>query len=234
MYTDSDRYRDLCEPFINDGYITGFRSVVKQGKEATVLLCAAGSSIEADSLALKLYRDEGFRNFRNDTGYLRGKVWDRRLLKRLNVVKHEVWVDTEYKALRTLYDEGVRVPKPYARIDHGILMELVGAGEDPAPLLKDVRLTRPEARRILDQITSAIDSMPSLGVVHADLSAFNILYYDAAPIIIDFPQSVSVSAHDDPFPIFKRDVDNVRDYFEKYDCDIKEDMATTLWSQYYR
>ena len=234
LYTDFNRYHELCAPFINEGYITEFCRVVKKGKEATVLCCKAAATLGVDFLALKLYKDEEFRNFRNDAGYIKGKVWDKRLLKRLKVVKHEIWVETEYNILVSLFDAGVRVPKPCVKINQGILMEFIGIEEEPAPLLKNAHLEREEAFRVFDQIISSLKVMLSCGVVHGDLSAFNILYNGREAIIIDFPQSIFISTHDEPFTLFERDVENICGHFVKYGCEIPEDFAVDLWSQYYR
>ena len=235
MYTDFDRYNEMCRPFIDEGYITEFTRVIKKGKEATVLCCRADPSLSVPYLALKLYKDSGFRNFKNDAPYLDGKVWDKRLLKRMKTVKHDVWVNTEYEVLRLLHENGVRVPKPYLHIGQGILMDFIGVDDDEAPLLKNVDLDKEKALSLFQRIIDMIENMLRHNVVHGDLSAFNILYDGKDPIIIDFPQSIYISSHRDPFPLFCRDIDNIYSFFSRHGvAGSSTEHAIDLWSRYCR
>ncbi len=236
MYTDFDRYRDICIAFERDGFITGPSRVIKRGKEATVLCCAAAESLGVDEVALKIYKDAEARNFRNNAEYLRGKVWKRRDLAHLHAFKHELWVDTEYQTLRTLSEAGVRVPKPYVQIDHGVLMEHVVMDGEDAPQLKDVRLSEAHAADALQEILDALDTMLDCRVVHGDLSAFNILYDGERPVIIDFPQAVHTQNNDHAWELFRRDVENVFAHFARLgvcsDTDAGE-AAEDLWTRHY-
>lgn len=216
MYTDTDRFRDIASAFIDAGYIVGEGLLVKRGKEASVLRCPAHPSLGVDTVALKIYRDQEFRNFRNDARYLHGRVWKRRDVAHLKTSKAHLWVETEYRILCELSDAGVRVPRPYTQIGRGIVMEFIGENGEAAVPLKDVRLAAERAPRVFDEIVEAIDGMLGCGVIHGDLSAFNILYDGHHPVIIDFPQSVRVSTHDDPYTLFRRDVENVQSYFRRY------------------
>ena len=202
MYTDTDRFRDIARDSRDAGYITGEGRVIKRGKEARVLCCPAHPSLGVPEVALKVYKDEEFRNFRNDAAYLRGRVWKRRDLAHLKAFKDDLWVDTEYRTLDELWEARVRVPRPYTQIGHGIIMEFVGADGEAAPPLKDVRLPAEDARRVFDEIVEAMDRMLHCGVIHGDLSAFNILYDGEHPVIIDFPQAVRVSTHYEPYELF--------------------------------
>ena len=235
MYTDFDRYNEMCRPFIDEGYITGFTRLIKKGKEATVLCCPADPSLGTPYLALKLYKDSGFRNFKHDSPYLDGKVWDKRLLKRMKTVKHGVWVETEYEVLKLLHQSGVQVPKPYLHIGQGILMDFIGEDGEDAPLLKNVSLDTDEALGLYRRIMDSIERMLRNNVVHGDLSAFNILYDGRDPVIIDFPQAIYISSHRDPFPLFCRDVDNIHSFFSRYGvADSGTERAIDLWSRYCR
>ena len=233
MYTDTDRFRDVTSAFVEAGYIAGVGRVIKRGKEATVLCCPADPSLGVEYVAVKLYRDQEFRNFRNDAAYLHGRVWKRRDLAHLKTFKDDLWVETEYQVLERLSAAGVRVPRPYTQIGHGIVMEYLTCGDSDALPLRNVRLSPDDATRVYDEIIRAIDDMLRCGVIHGDLSPFNILYDGVHPIIIDFPQAVSARSHDDPYPLFRRDVENVVAYFGRYDQLLANDVAEELWGRYY-
>lgn len=248
MYTDFDRFRDVSAEFEQEGYITGTPRVIKRGKEAAVLCYEAGPSLGAQTVALKIFKEQEVRNFRNDAAYLRGKVWKRRDLGHLHAVKQELWVDTEYRVLARLSEAGVRVPRPYVQIGHAVLMEHVTLDGDDAPQLKDVRLDPDEARRVIGEVLRAVDTMLDCGIVHGDLSAFNILY-DGRPVIIDFPQAVYAATNDEAYALFRRDVERVCDYFARSGADpaaaaavaglvapaeASGDLADALWSRHYR
>ncbi|MFW6380795.1 MAG: RIO1 family regulatory kinase/ATPase [Spirochaetota bacterium] len=147
MYTDTDRFRDVARAFVDAGYITGGGRVIKQGKEATVLVCPAHPSLGVESVALKVYKDQEYRNFRNDAAYLGGRVWKRRDRLHLKAVKEQVWVETEFEVLEKLSDHGVRVPRPYVRIDRGIVMQHITRDGENATPLREVRLNEHDCRR---------------------------------------------------------------------------------------
>jgi RIO kinase 1 len=233
MYTDTDRFHDIARDFLEAGYIAGEGRIIKRGKEASVLRCPAHPSLGVAEVALKVYKDEEFRNFRNDAAYLRGRVWKRRDLAHLKAFKDDLWVDTEYRVLDELREARVRVPRPYTQIGHAIIMDFVGVDGEAAVPLKDVRLSGDEAPRVFDEIVTAIDGMLRCGIIHGDLSAFNILYDGEHPVIIDFPQAVRVSTHDEPYELFRRDVQNVVSYFDRYGVTDPERLTDELWGRYY-
>ena len=233
MYTDHDRFHDIASGLISAGYITAPGRVIKHGKEAAVLCCPAHPGLGVEHVALKVYRDQSFRNFRNDATYLRGKVWKRRDLGHLKAFKDELWVETEFRVLETLHAAGIRVPRPYTQIDHGIVMEHVTAAGDDAPMLKHVRLSPEDRRRVLEEVLEAIDAMLGCGIVHGDLSVFNILYDGAHPVIIDFPQAVYANTHDDPYPLFRRDVERVVASLAPAQAAGAAEIAAELWGRHY-
>jgi len=235
MYTDNDRYHEVCAQFERLGLITDITRVIKQGKEGSVLLCHADDSLGADYCVVKIFRDNEYRNFRNDRAYLGGKVWKRRDLAHLNATKSDLWVETEFNTLTRLYEAGVPVPQPYDRVDHAVCMQHVGEGEDSAPMLKEIRLSTEEARQVYAAIVETLDSMLSLGVVHADLSAFNILYNSGRAVLIDFPQSVSPDTNPNAFALFCHDVSAVCGYFSRLGLEVDEwGTIEEIWSRYYR
>jgi RIO kinase 1 len=233
MYTDTDRFRDTTRAFKNAGYITGDGQVIKQGKEAAVLACPAHPSLGVKTVALKVYKDQEFRNFRNDAAYLGGRVWKRRDRLHLKAVKDQVWVETEFAVLGRLHEDGVRVPRPFVRMDQGIVMEFITQDDGIAAPLREVRLDDEECARVYREVIAAIEGMLRCGIVHGDLSAFNILYDGAHAVIIDFPQAVSIATHDSPFPLFVRDVENVLAYFTRCSSEHPRTLARDLWEQYY-
>ena len=233
MYTDTDRFRDVARAFEDAGYITGDGLVIKQGKEATVLACPAHPSLGVETVALKIYKDQEFRNFRNDAAYLGGRVWKRRDRLHLKAVKDQIWVETEFEVLEKLHENGIRVPRPFVKIDQGIVMEHITRDLETATPLREARLDDNECRRVYEEVIAAIDGMLRCGIVHGDLSVFNILYDGEHPVVIDFPQAVNVATHDNPFELLVRDVENVLSYFRRCTDDQAWTLARSLWEQYY-
>lgn len=235
MYTDNERYQEICAQFERLGLTSGISRVIKQGKEGSVLLCRADRSLGADYCVVKIFRDTEYRNFRNNRPYLGGKVWKRRDLAHLNVTKSELWVDTEFSALSRLHEAGVPVPRPYDRVDHAICMEHIGEGDDSAPMLKEIRPSVVEGQHLFAAIVDTLDSMLRLGVVHADLSAFNILYDRGRAVLIDFPQSVSPDANPNAFYLFCHDVSTVCGFFSRFGLKVDDwAIIEEIWSRYYR
>jgi RIO kinase 1 len=114
-------------------------------------------------------------------------------------------------------------------------MEYIGSEDIDAPLLKDVRLEPQEAVIAFERIVEMLDGMLSAGIVHGNLSAFNILYTRTEPVLIDFPQSIRVSSHDEARTLFSRDVGNICRFFLKYGMDTpSSEVADELWTRYYR
>jgi RIO kinase 1 len=111
-------------------------------------------------------------------------------------------------------------------------MEFVGADGEAALPLKDVRLASEDASRVFSEVVEAMNRMLHCGIIHGDLSAFNILYDGLHPVIIDFPQAVRVSTHDEPYELFRRDVENVASHFERYGI-TAAGLADELWEQHY-
>jgi RIO kinase 1 len=118
--------------------------------------------------------------------------------------------------LKKLFDLGAKIPKPIMQIDDAILMELLGDEDSIAPRLSDVRLSAEEAQEALSEVLENVDIFWDSGIVHADLSAFNILWWQSHPYIIDFPQAVDVRTHPDAQQLLQRDLKNVIQYFRKY------------------
>lgn len=223
---------------------------VKGGKEATVYCCQAGASApSAGLIAAKVYRPRQFRNLRNDALYRQGRevlgargqpVRDRRALLAIKMgtrkgkeMEHVSWLAHEYATLQVLHGTGVRVPEPIAFANNTILMEYVGTLRTPAPVLQSVTLDRREARDLFDILIADVERMLAAGYVHADLSAFNVLYLgDGGYRIIDFPQAVDAAAHPSAPALFERDVTRLCQYFARYGITAQgPKLAAKLWER---
>jgi RIO kinase 1 len=239
------------EEFYNAQVITDILGRVKGGKEANVYCCAAHPSTGLELIAAKVYRPQMFRSLRNDAQYRQGRevinengkaVFNRResLAVKKNTrygqeLRHTSWLEAEFETLQLLHEAGADVPKPLAHGGNVILMEYVGADKLPAPALNEVSLEPDEARELFDRLVRNLDLMLACHRVHADLSAYNILYWDGQLKIIDFPQAVDPRRNPDTPALFARDVERVCQYFAR--CRVKRDaraLASDLWSRYQR
>jgi RIO kinase 1 len=232
-------------------WFTDILRLVKGGKEASVYQCIASpaSSVEGKFLAAKVYRPSRFRNLKNDYIYREGREYlndagnpivREKKLKAIHQrssygqqVMHTSWLEHEYQTLHILYEAGADVPKPYASGSNAILMEFVGEADMAAPTLNQVDLDQTEARTLFERVLHNIEIMLSNERVHADLSAFNILYWEGDIVLIDFPQSISPLENQNAFLIFERDLRRVCEYFIRQGVEADyRDLADKLWSKY--
>jgi RIO kinase 1 len=129
---------------------------------------------------------------------------------------HHLWIDREWDALNLLHAAGASVPKPYAHCPDGILMEYLGHDSTRAPALVELHLDPAGAERAFASLVRDLEILVQCGLVHGDLSAFNVLYLDDAPRMIDLPQAVRIDDAHDAWTLFHRDVDNLCRYFAKH------------------
>jgi RIO kinase 1 len=236
-------------PLYREHYIADVLRQVKGGKEATVYCCSAHDRIGVPLLAAKVYRPQEFRALKNDAQYRKGRevldvqgneVRGRRealaIKKKTRFgqeLKHTAWLSNEFQHLRVLHDASVAVPRPVVQSDNTILMEYFGTEEMPAPTLFSTRLTSYEARPLFERIVHNIALMLEHGCVHADLSAFNILYWRGDIRIIDLPQAVDPYKNPNAFKLFERDVARVCQYFERYGIETNAARLTRdLWTRH--
>ncbi len=234
-------------PFAGDLIVDVLRPV-RGGKEATVYCCTAHPATGLAYVAAKVYRPRIFRNLRNDALYRQGRpvldeackpVRDERALRAVRKgtrvgkeLEHSSWVAYEFEALRRFYEAGADVPRPLGMGDNAILMEYVGTAEMPAPTLSQIRLRPREARPLLERLLHNVEIMLACGRVHADLSAYNVLYWEGEVKIIDLPQAVDLYLHPDAFALLLRDLERLCRHFARYGiaCDAMA-LAEDMWSR---
>jgi RIO kinase 1 len=236
--------------WLDDGTIEDVLFSVRGGKEANVYACRAGPSLGGGLLAAKVYRPRKFRELRNDAMYREGRsllategggrrvrARDQRMARAIQKgtrkgkhALHTSWVNHEWVSLQKLYDAGVSVPAPVASAENAILMEFLGDEHGAASSLERLTLDRPEAERLWEIMRRDLETMLSLGLVHGDLSAYNVLMWEGRLTIIDMPQICSV--FDNPFAsdLFLRDVERICSWFRR--CGLPLDgreVADELW-----
>jgi RIO kinase 1 len=139
----------------------------------------------------------------------------------------------EYHALEVLHSSGLPVPQPIARGDNTILMEYIGDLDRPAPSLVETSLSAGQARHSFDTLLKAVEDMLTLGIVHADLSAYNVLFWDNRPVIIDFPQVIDPRQNPDGWSLFARDVERLCQHFSKYGIRTNPaSLAKSIWDRH--
>lgn len=238
-------------PFFDQQLIEDVMAVVKGGKEASVYRCAGTQASGEQWLAAKVYRPRFFRNLRNDKVYRQGRaVLDvdgkevepheartmRALEKKSNFgqqVAHTSWLMHEYTTLKTLHAAGADVPRPLAASDNAILMSYVGGKQMAAPTLNGVSLELDEAAPLFKKVLQNVALMLEQDLIHGDLSAYNILYWQGDVTLIDFPQVVDSKGNPDAYEILERDITRVCEYFagQGVRCDAQQ-VFQTLWRRY--
>lgn len=229
--------------FYDDRLITDVPSIVKSGKEATVYCCRAHPSTGTKFLAAKVYRSRQFRSFKNDAVYREGRVIlderIRRAIKKKTQIGRDVqfasWVEHEFQTLSLLHAAGADVPIPLAQSGPAILMEYVGDYQLPAPMLKNVSLEPAEVQPLFELLMSNVELWLGCNIVHADLSAYNILYWRGSIKVIDFPQSVDARFNSNAYFFLARDIDKLCRYFARYDVQVNpSQLAEELWTKFLR
>jgi len=199
---------------ISDKIIDQVDFPVSTGKEANIF---RGTTPEKKLVAIKIYRTSTM-TFKHIASYIEG---DPRFAygykNRRDII--EEWAKKEFKNLDLLYRTKVRVPAPLKRLNNILVMEYIGDENEAAPMLKDVLLQNP--KKIFNEILTCITRMYKAQIVHADLSAFNILMFQKKPYIIDVGQAVLLD-HPAAIEFLKRDIHNIVHYFKKYEIKSNE------------
>ena len=248
-WQEKDWISEHLGPFWAGKQITGVLRRVKGGKEANVYCCAAHPATGLDLIAAKLYRPRKFRNLRNDSQYRQGRaildgqgkvVRDWRMHKAIQSksrkgleAQQTSWLEYEFQTMQRLSQAGADVPLPVKRGDHTILMEYVGDEIIAAPALIQVSLAPDEARNLFERLMRNVEVMLGCSVIHGDLSAYNVLYWNGEVKIIDFPQVVDARGNPDAFVLFLRDVERLSQYFARYGVAANPAERTNdLWARF--
>ena len=228
------------QPLIDEGLIDGVVRQLMSGKEAMVFVVRCGD----DTRCAKVYKEATQRSFRQAVDYTENrKVKNSRQARAMakgtrygRESQEAAWQSAEVDALYRLAAAGVRVPKPYNFHDGVLLMELVtDADGDAAPRLNDVAFTPDDARAHHASLLVEVVRMLCAGVVHGDLSEFNILLAADGPVIIDLPQAIDAAGNNHAPRMLLRDVANLRNFFGR---DAPELLTTQfgpeIWALYER
>jgi RIO kinase 1 len=226
------------QPLIDDGVIDEVIRSLKSGKEATVYLVRSGGQVRC----AKVYRDMAQRSFQKRAKYQEGrKVRGSRQARAMSKstrfgrrAQEAAWKNAEVDALYKLVAAGVRVPKPYGYFNDTLIMELVtDAAGDPAPRLGELDLAPEIAREYHGFLIQQVIRMLSIGLIHGDLSEFNVLVGSHGPVIIDLPQAVNAAGNNGALAMLERDVNNIRGTLGRFAPELlATEFAREMWAQF--
>jgi RIO kinase 1 len=232
---------DAFDYFFGEGFVNKLVRPLSSGKEASVFLCRATDTAGGGLLAMKVYRDRDHRNFKNDQMYKAGRVilngHDRRAVAKKSAYGREFeegwWTYREWEVLQELSAAGADVPRPVASTEGAILMEYVGDEESAAPQLRQAHLTPQEAQPVLDRVLWNVELALRHNLIHADLSPYNILWWDGRATIIDLPQAVDPRSNPHASDLLVRDIENVCRHFNRYGLHTDpKGIARGLWTSF--
>jgi RIO kinase 1 len=224
------------QALLDDGIIDEVRRQLKSGKEASVFVVRCGTEIRC----AKVYKDMGTRSFQARAQYqegrkVRGSRQARAMAKSTSYGRKEqetAWKNTEVDALYQLVAAGVRVPQPFGFFNGVLLMELVTDAEGhSAPRLGEVELAPEQAREFHAFLIRQVVRMLCAGLIHGDLSEFNVLVGPDGPVIIDLPQAVNAAANNNALAMLQRDVGNITATCGRFAPELLEtDYANEMWA----
>ncbi|MGL1956697.1 MAG: YrbL family protein [Colwellia sp.] len=226
------------QPLIDDGLVDEVISQLMSGKEATVFMVRCGDEIRC----AKVYKEANKRSFKKAAQYQEGRK--SRNSRRARAMEkgskygrnqqEQAWQNAEVDALYTLAEAGVRVPHPLGCFDGVLLMELItDEAGDVAPRLNDVVMSKEQAIEDHQLVMTYVMRMLCAGIVHGDLSEFNVLVDEYGPVIIDLPQAVDASANNNAKAMLVRDVDNMTHYYGQFAPELLlSKYAQEMWALY--
>ncbi len=224
------------QPLVEDGLVDDVLSQLMSGKEASVYVVRSGGKI----CCAKVYKEIDQRSFKKAVTYREGrKVRNSRRARAMEKgskfgrdEQEKVWQQAEVDALSLLLKADVRAPIPYGCFDGVLLMELITDADGAvAPRLNDISLTKEQALHDHALMINYINRMLCIGIIHGDLSEFNVLVDEQGPVIIDLPQAVDASANNNAKWMFERDVNNMANYYGQYAPELLETQyAKEMWA----
>jgi RIO kinase 1 len=224
------------QPLLDDGIVDEVVRQLKSGKEASVYVVRCGSDIRC----AKVYKNMAQRSFQQRSIYqegrkVRGSRQTRAMAKSTRYGRkeqEEAWKNAEVDALYRLAAVGVRVPQPLGFFNGVLLMEMViDADGDAAPRLGEIEVSSQQAREFHDFLIEQIVRMLCSGLIHGDLSEFNILVASDGPVIIDLPQAVNAAGNNNAYAMLERDVTNVTATLGRFAPELLETRyAPEMWS----
>ena len=209
------------QPLIEDGLVDEVLRSLMSGKEAQVYLVRCGQEIRC----AKVYKEAADRSFKNSVRYQEGrKVRNSRRQRAMGkrskfgrAQQEIVWQSAEVDALYLLAEAGVRVPQAYGCFDGVLLMELItDADGEVAPRLNDISMCAEQAVKDHATVVNFVLRMLCVGLIHGDLSEFNVLQNEEGPVIIDLPQAVNAAGNNSAKSMLQRDVDNITQYYAQF------------------
>jgi len=225
-------------PLVEDGLVDEVLSRLMSGKEADIFVVRCGHEIRC----AKVYKEAAQRSFKKAAQYTEGrKVRNSRRARAMEKgskfgkkEQEKIWQNAEVDALYQLAEADVRVPEPYGCFDGVLLMELItDENGDVAPRLGDVSMSEEDAIRNFAIIMQDVVRMLCTGMIHGDLSEFNVLLDEYGPVIIDLPQAVNASANNNAKAMLERDVQNMVNYFSQFDPYLKDSkFGKEIWKLY--
>ncbi|GEN23473.1 PA4780 family RIO1-like protein kinase [Halomonas cupida] len=226
------------QPLVDDGMIDEVIAQLMSGKEAQVYVVRCGDDLRC----AKVFKEARQRSFKQAVQYQEGRKTRnsrraRAMSKKTRYGQQEqeqAWLNAEVDALYRLASAGVRVPRPCGFVNGVLLMELVSDDEGyAAPRLDDVTLSAEQARDYHGQVMADVVRMLCAGLVHGDLSEFNVLVDRHGPVIIDLPQAVDAAGNNSAAMMLERDVDNMRAYFGRFAPELlTTDYGKEIWALY--
>jgi len=226
------------QPLVTEGLVDEVLRQLMSGKEATVYIVRCGEEIRC----AKVYKDAKQRSFRKSTSYQEGrKTKNSRQARAMEKgsrygrqMQEEAWQSAEVDALYRLAAAGVRVPQPYICHEGVLLMDLVtDADGHPAPRLNDIELSPEQALEFHAGLLKQVVRMLGAGIIHGDLSEYNILVGADGPVIIDLPQAVDAAGNSNAGAMLERDVANLASYFGRFAPElIDSEYGKEIWRHY--
>ena len=226
------------QPLVTEGLVDEVLRQLMSGKEATVYIVRCGEEIRC----AKVYKDAKQRSFRKSTSYQEGrKTKNSRQARAMEKgsrygrqMQEEAWQSAEVDALYRLAAAGVRVPQPYICHEGVLLMDLItDADGHPAPRLNDIELSPEQALEFHAGLLNQVVRMLCAGIIHGDLSEYNILVGAAGPVIIDLPQAVDAAGNSNAGIMLERDVANLASYFSRFAPQLEgSEYGKEIWRLY--